>query len=443
MPDTAIAAGVIDLVLSVEDMAPRLAEYARNFGKIEPLIHDEHRTENDDAVKRDAYQPIYRMLQNHLGHDFSGYKEKSFQRRVRHRMQVLQIGNLKRYIARMREDPDEVTLLFRDLLIGVTNFFRDPGAFETLEKTVIPAMFAGKGASDIVRIWVPGCATGEEVYSIAILVREHMDTLRVTPKVQLFATDIDEHALVAARTGRYPGPLLDNVSKPRLKRFFTGDDVSYAVNKDIRDMCIFSAHSVIRDPPFSRIDLVSCRNLLIYFGTEFQAQVFPVFHFALRPGGYLFLGTAENVSQFTDLFTSVEKKQRIFQRRDHVSSPLQFPAFTPSGRRSHPPSAAEMRRSPGAMASNLRQSVESRVLERFAPAHVVINREGDILHYSSHTGKYLEPAPGLPSRQLIAMARRGLRLDLRNALRRPCKRGARRSEKGFRSRSTIMCNTSI
>jgi two-component system, chemotaxis family, CheB/CheR fusion protein len=414
MPDTAIAAGVIDLVLSVEDMATRLAEYARNFGKIEALTNEEHHAEGD-ARRRDGYQAIYRLLLNQLGHDFSGYKEKSFQRRVRHRMQVLQITNLKQYIARLREEPEEVTLLFRDLLIGVTNFFRDPGAFEVLEKTVIPALFEGKGASEMVRIWVPGCATGEEVYSIAILLREHMDRLRTSPKVQLFATDIDDHALVVARTGRYPGPLLENVSKPRLKRYFIGDDVSYSVNKEIRDMCIFSAHSVIRDPPFSRIDLISCRNLLIYFGTEFQAQVIPVFHFALRPRGYLFLGTAENVSQFSDLFSAIEKKQRIFQRRDHVSSPLVFPSFTPKGRQT--PSAGEMRRAPSAMATNLRHAVEARVLDRFAPAHVVINREGDILHYSPRTGKYLEPAPGLPNRQLIAMARRGLRLDLRNALR--------------------------
>jgi two-component system CheB/CheR fusion protein len=218
-----------------------------------------------------------------------------------------------------------------------------------------------------------------------------------------------------ARTGRYPEPLLENVSQVRLKRFFLGDDVSHSVTKDIRDMCIFSAHSVIRDPPFSRIDLISCRNLLIYFGTEFQAQVIPVFHFALKPRGYLFLGTAENVSQFSDLFASVDKKQRIFQRRDHVTSPLHLPAFAPTER--HIPSGTEMRRSHGAMASNLRHAVEARVMERFAPAHVVINREGDILHYSPRTGKYLEPAAGLPNRQLVAMARRGLRLDLRNALR--------------------------
>jgi two-component system CheB/CheR fusion protein len=180
-------------------------------------------------------------------------------------------------------------------------------------------------------------------------------------------------------------------------------------------LCIFSSHSVIKDPPFSRIDLISCRNLLIYFGTEFQARVIPVFHFALKQSGYLFLGTAENVSQFSDLFAPVDKKQRIFQRRDHVVSPLQYSAFSPAGRQI--PTSTEMRREHAGMASNLRHAVEARVLERFSPAHVVVNREGDVLHYSPHTGKYLEPAPGLPNRQLVAMARRGLRLDLRNALR--------------------------
>jgi two-component system CheB/CheR fusion protein len=427
MPDTAIAAGVVDLVLPVEKMAARLADYARNFGNIDAVIEGDRRNDAQPSSWRNGYQAIYVILHKQLGHDFSGYKEKSFPRRVRHRMQVLQVTSLQNYVTRLRDEPEEVTLLFRDLLIGVTNFFRDPGAFEVLEKSIIPELFKDKGAGDNVRIWVPGCATGEEVYSIAILLREHMNTLRVSPKVQVFATDIDDHALVVARTGRYPEPLLENVSKTRLKRFFNGDDVSYAVNKDIRDLCIFSSHSVIKDPPFSRIDLISCRNLLIYFGTEFQARVLPVFHFALKPRGYLFLGTAENVSQFSDLFSPIDKKQRIFQRRDHVTSPLQLSTFTPSGREL--PTLTDIRRSHGGMASNLRHIVENRVLERFAPAHVVVNREGDILHYSARTGRYLEPAPGLPNRQLIAMARRGLRLDLRNALReatqtrRPAMRG--------------------
>jgi two-component system CheB/CheR fusion protein len=412
MPDTAIAAGVVDLVVPVEQMAGRLAEYARNF---KPMDERSGRETDDPTLSPEAREEICRILLNQVGHDFGGYKERTFMRRVRRRMQVRQIDQLDKYIERLKAEPDEVMLLFRDLLIGVTNFFRDPEAFEALEQQVIPRLFEGKGASDHVRIWVPGCATGEEVYSLAILVREHMQTLRAPPKVQLFATDIDESALVVARTGRYPAPLMDNVSPLRLKRFFTGDDVTYSVNKDIRDMCIFSAHSVVRDPPFSRIDLISCRNLLIYFGVNFQAHVLPVFHFALKPRGYLFLGTSENVSQHADLFAPVDKKYRIFQRREQVASPLQFPLFTPTGRTL--PTSGEMQHDNGAIGTNLRRIVESRVMERFAPAHVVVNREGDILHYSLRTGKYLEPAAGLPNRQLIAMARRGLRLDLRAALR--------------------------
>jgi two-component system CheB/CheR fusion protein len=406
MPDTAIAAGVVDLVLSVEDMPIRLAEFARSFASGE--------TEGDAAAAENGADAIYRILLDQVGHDFSGYKEKTFMRRVRRRMQVLQIDHLDIYVERLRAEPDEVSMLFRDLLIGVTSFFRDPDAFATLTAEVIPKLFEGRGASDNVRIWVPGCATGEEVYSLAILLREHMQTLRSPPKVQLFATDIDEAALAVARAGRYPASLLDHVSPQRLKRFFKGDDVSYVINKDIRELCMFSPHSVIRDPPFTRIDLISCRNLLIYFGVSFQSHVIPVFHFALRPRGYLFLGTSENISQHVDLFSAADKKSRIFQRRDTMAASFQFPIFSPAGRPS---------RSPGdnhgdaAGAAGLRRSVETRMLDRYVPAHVVINREGDVVHYSARTGKYLEAAAGLPNRQLVAMARRGLRLDLRNAIR--------------------------
>nr|WP_255467927.1 CheR family methyltransferase [Reyranella sp. CPCC 100927] len=412
MPDTAIAAGVVDLVLPIEHVAERLLGIIGDQAPLDEAAGAQAEAAADVAASRDA---ICQILLNQVGHDFRGYKDKTFMRRVRRRMQVMQINQADAYVARLREDPDEVSSLFKDLLIGVTNFFRDPDAFESLGQTIIPQLFEGKGVSDTVRIWVPGCATGEEVYSIAILVREHMQTLRAPPKIQIFATDIDEAALVVARVGRYPAPLLDNVSPQRLKHFFTGDDVSYAVNKDIRDLCIFSAHSVIRDPPFSRIDLISCRNLLIYFGVNVQTHVLPVFHFALKPRGYLFLGTSETVSQHADLFSPMDKKNRIFRRRDQVIPPLQFPFFQRTGRTAA--HAGEPLHDSGAIAANLRRTTEARVMEQFAPAHVVVNREGDILHYSARTGKYLEPAAGLPNRQLLAMARRGLRLDLRAALR--------------------------
>jgi len=411
MPDTAIAAGVVDLVVSVERMADRLAEYAHQLktGAAYPG-EGEGEGEDDEQIRLE----ICKLLLKQVGHDFSGYKQKTFMRRVRRRMQVLQLTSIIRYLDRLKSEPDEVALLFRDLLIGVTNFFRDPGAFDTLAKSIIPQLFENKGAGDSIRIWVPGCATGEEVYSIAIMFREYMDTLRAPPKIQIFATDIDEAALSVARLGRYPAPLMEHVSKERLKRFFIGDDVTYSVSKDIRDMCMFSPHSVIRDPPFSRIDLISCRNLLIYFGVDFQAQAIPVFHFALRPGGYLFLGTSENVSQYSDLFAPVDKKHRIFQRRDHVVAPLKFPNFLNNGKNGN---GNQQREEHGTIAMPVRRAVETRVLERFAPAHVVVNRDGDVLHFSPRTGKYLEAPAGIPTRQLVGMARRGLRLDLRTGLR--------------------------
>ncbi len=264
------------------------------------------------------------------------------------------------------------------------------------------------------RVWVPGCATGEEVFSIAILLREHMDRLSVTPRVQVFATDIDEQALGVARAARYPGPLLDGISPERRERFFKPDAGSFVLRKDVRELCIFSPHSVIRDPPFSRIDLVSCRNLLIYFGLDMQNQVIPTFHYALRPDGYLFLGTAENIGQFGELFTPIEKKHRIFRRRpDRAGARLPvLPSMLLPGHLS------EHRSRPSAVPGiALRHSVEAQVLEQFAPPHVVVNRDGDVVFYSARTGKYLEAASGAPTRQIMSIARKGLRLDLQGAFR--------------------------
>jgi two-component system, chemotaxis family, CheB/CheR fusion protein len=414
MPDAAIASGTVDIVAPVEQIPARLANYAHSFRLLADTAAEDAEYRSDAGLV-ERYQPIYHLLLRRAGHDFSGYKEKTFTRRVRHRMQVIGINQLDDYISRLQKDADEVDLLFRDLLIGVTNFFRDPEAFETLAQLVVPRLFEGKPAVDTVRVWCPGCATGEEVYSLAILLREHMDTFRTPPKVQIFATDIDQHALGIARSGRYTRQLLENVSSQRLKRFFISDDVSYTVNKELRDMSIFSPQSIIRDPPFSRIDLISCRNLLIYLGSEFQSHVIPLFHFGLRERGFLFLGTSENVTQHGDLFTPIDKKHRIFQRRDHPAAPVRFPFFLPH--MSGFATVREQRHEPSTAAANLRRTVESRVVERFAPAHVVVNSEGDILHFSPRTGKYLEPATGLPNRQLLAMARRGLRLDLLEALR--------------------------
>jgi two-component system CheB/CheR fusion protein len=324
MPESAISTGFVDFAIPADEMGTKIAQFARSLGMLETMAANVGEEDSESAVAR-ARNEICAILRNQVGHDFIGYKPKTFTRRVQRRMQVLQIDTMDAYIECLRREPKEVRALFRDLLINVTNFFRDVDAFEKLNQTVIPKLFEGRGANDTVRVWVPGCATGEEVFSIAILMREHMDTLSALPRVQIFATDIDQHALSVARAARYPEALLDTVTPERRKRFFIPDGGSYVVSKDVRDLCIFSPHSVIRDPPFSRIDLVSCRNLLIYFGPDAQDQVIPIFHNSLKPGGYLFLGTSENVSQFAELFTPIEKKHRIFRSREGSVVPARVP----------------------------------------------------------------------------------------------------------------------
>ena len=405
MPESAIASGLVDLAVPVETMPEQLAAYLRSFDILDKEVDKE-------AGAETSRKAICEILLDHTGHDFSGYKTRTFYRRIERRMQILQIPSLPAYVDRLREDPGEVNTLFGDLLIGVTNFFRDTKAFEALQQLVMPRLFEGKGPSDTIRVWVPGCATGEEVYSLAILLREQAEQSRSRAKIQVFATDIDEAALAVARAGRYPDTLLQGVSKDRLERFFTSEGTSYIVNKSIRDVCVFSSHSVLRDPPFSRMDLISCRNLLIYLNSELQTHVIPILHYALKPNGFLFLGTSENVTQHGDLFSSIDKKSRIFQRRGddaampHVPALFRRPAVAGGG-------LAESKEPTG---RSVRQSMEARVLEHYSPAHVVVSREGDVINYSGGTGKYLEAPAGRPSRALMAVARKGLRQPLRSAL---------------------------
>jgi two-component system, chemotaxis family, CheB/CheR fusion protein len=410
MPASAIATGLVDMVLPVEQMPVWLVDFAKRREGHKTGVEQSESSGNLAEIQG----RISSILLKQLGHDFSGYKEKPFVRRVTRRMEVLQLENVEGYVEHLRRSPAEAKLLMRDLMIGVTNFFRDPSAFTALETVVIPRLFADHGMNDSIRVWVPGCSTGEEVYTLAILLREH--TKEGAPHIQIFATDIDESALAVARAGRYATSVVEGVTPERLARFFINDGGVYAVSKELREMCIFSAHSIIRDPPFSRIDLISCRNLLIYLGSHLQAEVAGVFHYALRPGGFLFLGTSETLSQYSDLFAPVDKKQRIFQRRDHIEGPRPAPLSTI--RHKSTGTGAAPGRDPAVHSAppNFRRAVDNRVLDRFAPAHVVVNHDGDVVYYSGRTGKYLEPAQGAPNRQLLSMARRGLRLDLRPAL---------------------------
>ena len=409
MPHSAIATGAVDLIFPVQDM-PRALLAAKS-------ARDAPAPAAASALQTDtARLSICEILRARLGHDFSQYKDKTFLRRVQRRMHVLGVTELSTYVARLEENRGEAVLLFRDLLIGVTTFFRDVGAFEAVQQVVLPRLFAGKGAEDHVRVWVPGCATGEEAYSLAILLREHMDGLNDGPQVQVFATDIDEPAIATARAGRYPATLLAGLSPERRERFFSRHENSYVVSKEVRDLCTFSAHSLVRDPPFSRMNLVSCRNLLIYMDADLQASVIPSFHYSLLPGGVLLLGSAETVARHDGLFAPLEKEHRIFLRRDGPSPPISVPprpltnGSAPPGR----PKAAAGGRSDWAHSLAV---ANSRVLERFAAPFVIVTDDGSVVHYSSHVGDMLQPALGPPSRSVFDMARRGLRHGLRSALR--------------------------
>jgi len=413
MPSSAVAAGVVDLEIPVETMAGRLQSLLDHPARLE----DAAGTGAEGLAE--AQRAICEVLRTTTGHDFSGYKDKTFFRRVHRRMQATGVPDLPGFIALLQRDAEEAGRLFHDLLISVTGFFRDPEAFAAVETQLMPVIFAGKGAEDTVRIWVPGCATGEEAYSLAILAQEQAAMCKAPPRVQIFATDIDEAALSIARLGRYPASMTGGVSPDRLARFFLTDGATYSVRPEIRELCVFSRHSVIRDAPFSRIDLVSCRNMLIYMGGRLQEQVLPLFHYALRPSGFLFLGVAETVTRHADLFAPVDKAHRIFRRRDEAGQgalPRLQPAV-PIVRRLWPAPAPPRPPRRGS-ATDMQQAAGAFAAELFAPPHLLVNAEGTILfHSSSRLSRYLELPAGPPTQQLITLARPGLRPELRVALR--------------------------
>lgn len=390
MPLGAIATGAVDMVASVEGMPDHLIRLHRMRQQVTEL----------PAVPPEQVEAarlaICAILRGQLGHDFSGYKDKTFLRRVQRRMQVLNIEALPDYVVRLEQDRDEVVLLFKDLLIRVTSFFKDGETFEVLAREVMPRLFEGQQADGTVRIWVPACATGEEAYSLAILLREHMDGLRGPPKVQVFATDIDEPAIVAARAGRYPATLLQGLSPARLERFFKATENTYVVAKEIRDLCTFSTHSVVRDPPFSRMNMISCRNLLIYLDTGLQASVIPAFHYSLLPRGILLLGSSETTSRHEELFMPLDKAARIFERRDVRSPP---PSLLPSGRK--PPARSTPR------------TVTDEPVR--LPAGRDPHDEADPQHGRSEHPSPSRRTPGMHG--LVRLAEGGLRSGLRTALR--------------------------
>jgi two-component system CheB/CheR fusion protein len=311
MPRSAIATGMVDFELPPAEMAASLISYAAHaFGKV-PL-ETITTTANVNSIKK-----VFILLRDQTGHDFSQYKPNTIMRRIERRMAVHQIDRLDAYVKYLQSASDEVQALFRDMLIGVTNFFRDPEAFA---ESAIPKLFEGKSTGSVIRGWVPGCSTGEEAYSLAMLLVEYMGKLKKSFSLQIFATDIDPLAIAVARAGVYPASIAADITSERLARFFSvepagedGPPLSYRINKNLRDVLILSEQDVIKDPPFSKLDIISCRNLMIYLNGELQKKLVPLFHYALNPGGMLFLGTSETVGEFVDLFGVVDRKAKLYQ----------------------------------------------------------------------------------------------------------------------------------
>ena len=405
MPSSAAATGLVDEVIPVERMPGRLLEYAQHLSSVGDR-------KAPDGTRRDAAEHLTKicaLLRARLGHDFSEYKESTLVRRIQRRMQVLQIDDVPAYIDRLRQDSSQLDLLFQDLLIGVTQFFRDPEAFAALESEVMPKLLANKGSEEQIRIWVPGCATGEEAYSIAILVKEAMIKAEAAPRIQIFASDLDEHAVTVARHGRYRKPLA-GLSPERLERWFVDEGNDYCVIKDVREMCIYSTHNLVKDPPFAKLDLISCRNLLIYLNAALQSRLVRTFHYALRPSGYLFLGASEGVARHGGLFAVLDKKHRLFQRRDDVRGLL--PAV---------PAAAAASGQPGSAhpAAIIGDGVDRRVrhaLEKYSPAYVVVNHQHEVVRFSGRTGHYIEHSSGEASLNLFSILRKDLLPAVRAAV---------------------------
>ena len=408
MPRNAVITGLVDYVLPVEDIPARLIEYARHREGLQANLGE------DGMLPKaaDYLKQICSLLRRRIGHDFSSYKQGTLIRRIQRRIQITQTNSVEAYVAYLKSDTDEVGLLFKDLLIGVTHFFRDPESFDVLQNTVIKSLVENALTNKSIRVWIAGCSSGEEAYSIAMLLSEELERQNVRAQVQIFATDIDERSLEKARQGRYPESIVEQISAERLDRFFVRQDGLFQVDKHLREMCIFSQHSLISDPPFSRLDLISCRNLLIYFDSDLQKRLIPLFHYALKEDGYLFLGSSENLSAYGELFRTANKSHRLFQRKNAMVPPqIDFPLVDRSNYRQL--SAAPKEQTVVGRQSQVVRGIERILLQDYAPACVILNEQNEIVYFFGRTGKYLEPSQGVPSNNLFDLARLGLRLDLR------------------------------
>ena len=422
MPRHAIGSSLVDFVLSVAEMPGKLVEIQHNASRITlpPETEPPPVVSQKDAEEA-ALRDIFKLLRSHTRHDFSHYKRVTVLRRIARRLQVNQLHQLAAYRDFMSTHPLEAQALLKDLLISVTNFFRDRNAFEAFERAVMAEIFHGKTTGDEVRVWVAGCATGEEAYSIAIMLLEHAERLPSPPSIQIFATDIDEAAIQTAREGYYTEAIQADVSQARLRRFFTKENGGYRIKKEVRASVLFAVHNLIRDPPFSRLDAITCRNLLIYLNREAQQRIFELFHFVLRTNGFLFLGNSEAIGDEIKLFAAVDKKQRIYRAEDLPRKAARVPML-PLDLPVHQVSAAQTELTlepPRVSLGELHQ----KLLEQYASPSVIIDEEYNILHLSGNAGRFLQFASGEPSHNLLRVVHPELRIELRTALFQAAKTG--------------------
>jgi two-component system CheB/CheR fusion protein len=427
MPHAAIATGLVDLVLPPAEIAAQLVRIARH--SLRPaIVEREPDSENVPAPADEHLEQIFTLLRSATGVDFRRYKRPTIERRLRRRMVLQRIDKLDQYLRLLHNQPEEVTALYQDILIRVTRFFRDPDLFAEIGAHVLPTIFEHRRDDVPIRIWVPGCATGEEAYSIAILTADFIGHRAGRIPVQIFATDVSEPAIEQARAGLYPGTIEQDVDPGRLRRFFVRVDGGYKVAKTVRDLCIFARQDLTRDPPFSNLDAIVCRNVLIYLGAEMQQRLMSIFHYALKPAGFLILGSAETIGLHAEFFAVADKKHRIYRKKT-VTSPEPHLAFeyTPAGPMPGPERLEPSGREP---ARGVQAEVNRLIQERFAPPGVVIDDQLRVVQFRGQTGAFLEPAPGEPSLNILKMAREGLLHGLRAALAdvRRSKRSVRRTD---------------
>ena len=408
MPRSAIATGIVDFILPVEKIPAELVRYVKA-----PYIGPPKKIIATDDQFGNYIQKIFVMIRSATGHDLSHYKQTTIRRRIERRMAIHQVNRIADYVKYLQQTPPEIDILFKDMLIGVTNFFRDPAAFEVLKKQVLPALIKNKRPDSSIRIWSVGCSTGEEAYSMAILFSEAMEMLKQHFNIQIFASDIDAQAIDYARLGVYPDSIAADVPQERLNQYFIKEDNSYTLRKQIRDMIVFAVQNVIKDPPFSKIDFVSCRNLLIYMDNELQKKVLPLYHYTLNPDGILFLGTSETIGEFTNLFQPLDSKQKIFKRKEFF---LERAVDYPGMPFYHGPRLDTSDDKKVPVEIDVQNVAEKVILENFALPGVLVNQKYEIVHFMGKTDRYLEPPVGKASFNILSMAREGLRFKLGSAL---------------------------